>query len=418
MSDTEKSTSAASAAATADVTDTVPSGSTALTTTSDDRDKKRALDDSDEHDSDSEDRRHKRAAVNDSDSSSPQRPQHRRRNSDDASRKHEATEGDIPPTTALRSIVSTKDAGVIIGKSGKNVSEIRDQSGAKVTISEMIPGAYERILTVSGPLDTVAKAYSLVAQKVIAEHIEPDAAPETESTAIRLLVSHHRMGSVIGKAGSKIKEIQDASGARLVASEEILPGSTERTITITGVPDAIHIAVYHVGVVLQEHSERDRTANIIPYRPMGRSGGGGGAAGGYQGGPSGMGGYPSHHGHPSSHHQSYYGGYPQGGMGGYGQDYMGGPSASRGGNSGGAMIPHGSVAQQIYIPNDMVGSVIGKGGSKINEIRQMSGSHIKISEPLNNGSNERLVTVTGTPESNQMAIYMLYQRLENEKARQ
>lgn len=53
--------------------------------------------------------------------------------------------------------MSTKDAGVIIGKSGKNVSEIREQSGAKVTISEMIPGAYERILTVSGPLDTVAK---------------------------------------------------------------------------------------------------------------------------------------------------------------------------------------------------------------------------------------------------------------------
>ncbi|KAF9577019.1 hypothetical protein BGW38_008061 [Lunasporangiospora selenospora] len=219
-------------------------------TSAEDREKKRSLpnDDSDEHDSDSGDRRHKRVAVNDSRSSSPQRPQHRRRNSDDASRpKGEGAEGDMPPTTALRSIVSTKDAGIIIGKAGKNVSEIREQSGAKVTISEMVPNAVERILTVSGPLDTVAKAYSLVAQKVIAEHIDPDAAPENESTAIRLLVGHHRMGSVIGKGGSKIKEIQEASGARLVASEEILSGSTERTITITGVPDAIHIAVYHVG---------------------------------------------------------------------------------------------------------------------------------------------------------------------------
>jgi len=35
------------------------------------------------------------------------------------------------------------------------------------------------------------------------------------------------MGSVIGKAGTKIKEIQDASGARLNASEGMLPGSTE-----------------------------------------------------------------------------------------------------------------------------------------------------------------------------------------------
>ncbi|KAG0207227.1 hypothetical protein BGX28_001497 [Mortierella sp. GBA30] len=386
-----------------------------------DREKKRSLptDDSDDHDSDSEDRRHKRAAVNDSNSSSPQRPQHRRRNSDDASRtKSEVVEGDIPPTTALRSIVSTKDAGVIIGKSGKNVSEIREQSGAKVTISEMIPGAYERILTVSGPLDTVAKAYSLVAQKVIAEHIEPDAAPETESTAIRLLVAHHRMGSVIGKGGSKIKEIQDASGARLVASEEILPASTERTITITGVPDAIHIAVYHVGVVLQEHNERDRNISVIPYRPMGRH------PGGFQGMPAGgMGGYPPHHGSSHHHQQPYYGGYPSHGGMGYGQDYMGpssrGSGGYGGGSSGGAMGgPGGSIAQQIYIPNDMVGSVIGKGGSKINEIRQMSGSHIKIAEPSNNGGNERLVTITGTQEANQMAIYMLYQRLEQEKNRQ
>lgn len=35
------------------------------------------------------------------------------------------------------------------------------------------------------------------------------------------------MGSVIGKQGTKIKEIQDASGARLNASEGMLPGSTE-----------------------------------------------------------------------------------------------------------------------------------------------------------------------------------------------
>ncbi|KAF9194279.1 hypothetical protein BGZ51_000439 [Haplosporangium sp. Z 767] len=361
-----------------------------------DRERKRSLpnDDSDDHNSDSEERGYKRAAVNDSNSNSP-RPQPRHRTSEDVKMKNEdGVDGDVPPTMAIRSLVSTKDAGIIIGKSGKNVSEIREQSGAKVTISEMIPGATERVLTVSGPLDTVAKAYSLVAQKIIAEHLEPDATLETESIAIRLLVTHHRMGSVIGKAGSKIKEIQEASGARLVASEEVMPGSTERTVSITGVPDAIHIAVYHVGVVLQEHSDRDRTANVILYRPMAP-----------YGGSSGRGGYP-----PSGYHQSPYGGYPSHGGPMPPYDYM---PPSGGGNGGGM-----TQAQQIFIPNDMVGSVIGKGGSKINEIRQMSGSHIKIADPSDNGRNERLVTITGTPESNQMAVYLLYQRLESEKARQ
>ena len=74
------------------------------------------------------------------------------------------------------------------------------------------------------------------------------------------------------------------------------------------------------------------------------------------------------------------------------------------------MVPGQPLTQQIFIPNDMVGAIIGKGGAKINEIRQLSGSVIKINEPQDN-SNERLVTITGTSECNQMALYMLYSRL-------
>jgi poly(rC)-binding protein 2/3/4 len=73
-------------------------------------------------------------------------------------------------------------------------------------------------------------------------------------------------------------------------------------------------------------------------------------------------------------------------------------------------MPGGPITQQIFIPNDMVGAIIGKGGQKINEIRQLSGSVIKINEPQDN-SNERLVTITGTEECNRMALYMLYSRL-------
>lgn len=63
----------------------------------------------------------------------------------------------------------------------------------------------------------------------------------------------------------------------------------------------------------------------------------------------------------------------------------------------------------------MVGAIIGKGGAKINEIRHLSGSVIKINEPQDN-SNERLVTITGTAECNQMALYMLYSRLGKSRA--
>jgi heterogeneous nuclear rnp K-like protein 2 len=81
------------------------------------------------------------------------------------------------------------------------------------------------------------------------------------------------------------------------------------------------------------------------------------------------------------------------------------------------MVPGAPITQQIYIPNDMVGAIIGKGGQKINEIRQLSGSVIKINEPQDN-SNERLVTITGTQECNQMALYMLYTRLGESTSKQ
>lgn len=62
-------------------------------------------------------------------------------------------------------------------------------------------------------------------------------------------------------------------------------------------------------------------------------------------------------------------------------------------------VPPGSQTQQIFVPNDLVGCIIGKGGQKINEVRQMSGSHIKIMEPgagiaAGGSGSERLVTIS------------------------
>ncbi len=57
----------------------------------------------------------------------------------------------------LRALVSTKDAGVIIGKAGKNVAELREQTGVKAGVSKVIPGVHERVLTVTGSVEGVAK---------------------------------------------------------------------------------------------------------------------------------------------------------------------------------------------------------------------------------------------------------------------
>jgi heterogeneous nuclear rnp K-like protein len=60
-------------------------------------------------------------------------------------------------TLTLRALVSTKDAGVIIGKAGKNVADLREQTAVKAGVSKVIPGVHERVLTVSGPVESVAQ---------------------------------------------------------------------------------------------------------------------------------------------------------------------------------------------------------------------------------------------------------------------
>ncbi|VDB96743.1 unnamed protein product [Peniophora sp. CBMAI 1063] len=313
-----------------------------------------------------------------------------------------------PPPSAhihMRCLIVTQDASIIIGKGGSHVNEIREKSGARVMVSESIPGNPERILNVSGPLDAVSKAFGLIVRRINDEPFDVPSVPGSRAVTIKFMIPNSRMGSVIGKQGSKIKEIQDASGARLNASEGMLPGSTERVLSVAGVADAIHIATYYIGNILIEANERQPaygTTMNATYRPSSRRaapGPGGPGAAPYMG-------------------SSYV---PAGGAPGYGNPYMPGPAAPP------AASPQ-LQTQQIYIPNDLVGCIIGKGGSKINEIRHMSASQIKIMEPgaqgvgVNGapagGENERLVVITGPPANIQMAVQLLYHRLEQEKQKQ
>ncbi|KAF4764620.1 hypothetical protein HAV15_001771 [Penicillium sp. str.  len=367
---------------------------------------------------------------------------------------------DQPPPRTSRAgfIFAHPEAATVIGKGGENVSQIRRLSGAKCTVSDYSRGAVERILTVSGPQDAAAKAFGLIIRTLNNEPLEAASTAQSKTYPLRLLIPHILIGSIIGKGGSRIREIQEASGARLNASDACLPLSTERSLVILGVADAVHIATYYVAVTLVEQlSERYGGPAASAYAT--RSGGPAGAVpGGMQVVPyvpqpaGGQYGHPEtfkrHHPHPNRAGGGAYGvpylhgqpapapvpqtpmhfpAAPQAAYGGAGPHqpapFVGGPQQPTPGRGPptapapvGAAMPGQPLTQQIYIPNDMVGAIIGKGGAKINEIRHLSGSVIKINEPQES-SNERLVTITGTAECNQMALYMLYSRLESEKHR-
>jgi poly(rC)-binding protein 2/3/4 len=294
------------------------------------------------------------------------------------------------------------------------------------------------------------QAFGLIIRTLNNEPLNEPSNQHSKTYPLRLLIPHILIGSIIGKGGSRIKEIQEASGARLNASDSCLPLSTERSLVVMGVADAVHIATYYVGsTLLEQLNERFGGAaasayatrsggpagavpggmQVIPYAPQPAGGNYGNRDHYNRGRPDPRGHhmppqpYAPQYGHPGQPHHSpaplHYGAQPAGVYGAAPHvppHHAGhvGPQPHVGPH--GAPVPVGGVmagaplTQQIYIPNDMVGAIIGKGGQKINEIRQISGSVIKINEPQDN-SNERLVTITGTEECNRMALYMLYSRL-------
>lgn len=58
---------------------------------------------------------------------------------------------------ALRSLVTSREAGILIGKGGQSVSNIREETDVKIGVNKMLPGVNERIVTVNGKLENVAK---------------------------------------------------------------------------------------------------------------------------------------------------------------------------------------------------------------------------------------------------------------------
>ncbi|GAA5956348.1 hypothetical protein JCM3765_005636 [Sporobolomyces pararoseus] len=350
-----------------------------------------------------------------------------------------------PEGLTLRALVSSKEAGVVIGRGGATIAEIRENANVKAGVSKVVPGVPDRVLSIGGTTESVAKAYSLVAQTIVENPVPSastpaeaqPAAPTSSSASIRLLISHLLIGSVIGKGGAKIRSIQEISGARMVASKEMLPQSTERIVEVTGSSEAVRLAVNEIAKCLIEDWERSQ--GTVLYHPGAEGLGGAGAPGAAGNGQSAGNGYPAQQGgfnnQRSNNGRS---GFNQGGgyvAAGQGRGFQnGGNNRRTGGNftpGQGAGAAQGSQGQnvvgnesdpnwreqKISIPSDMVGCIIGRGGTKINEIRRLSGSRISIAKTAHDESGERMFIISGLPENNEKALFLLYNQLESEKER-
>jgi heterogeneous nuclear rnp K-like protein 2 len=341
-------------------------------------------------------------------------------------------EGEAAPRTeeeyaesqlTLRAIVSSKEAGVIIGKAGKNVADLRDETGVRAGVSKVVQGVHDRVLSVTGSLSGISKAYGLVAKGLLEGAPAMGMGGVVRTDGTHRTYNHHPLlptstrrcerkltsAAIIGRQGLKIKQIQDASGVRMVAQKEMLPQSTERIVEVQGSPAGIEKAVWEIGKCLIDDHERgygtvlyNPAVRVQPGAGPGPLSNGGGASSGGMGG--------------RSYNRT-----------GNGADFSDAPSAfSRRSGSDAASRPPPPThtedgeemqTQNISIPSDMVGCIIGRGGSKISEIRKTSNARISIAKAPHDDTGERMFTITGSASANEKALYLLYENLEAEKMR-
>ncbi|XP_076872126.1 poly(rC)-binding protein 3 isoform X5 [Brachyhypopomus gauderio] len=274
-------------------------------------------------------------------------------------------------TLTIRLLMHGKEVGSIIGKKGDTVKKMREESSARINISEGT--CPERIVTITGPADAIFKAFAMIAYKFeddIVASMSNSQATSLPPVTLRLVVPASQCGSLIGKGGSKIKEMRESTGAQVQVAGDMLPNSTERAVTISGTPDAIVQCVRQICVVMLE-TYTIQGQYIIP--------------------------------HPDQLAKLHQLGMQQTPLPPLGQATPTFPGLDASSQAG---------THELTIPNDLIGCIIGRQGTKINEIRQMSGAQIKIANAME-GSSDRQITITGTPSNISLAQYFINARFRD-----
>ncbi|KAM7385939.1 hypothetical protein PAMP_001979 [Pampus punctatissimus] len=286
-----------------------------------------------------------------------------------------ASDGSLNVTLTLRLLMH--------GKKGETVKKMREESGARINISE--GSSPERIVTITGPTEGIFRAFSMIAQKFeedITAAMTNSNVTSKPPVTLRLVFPGSQCGSLIGKGGSKIKEIRETTGAQVQVAGDMLPDSTERAVTISGTPQAITQCVRHICSVMLESPPKGAT---IPYRPKAIPAGAHAVLA------------QQHSAQLTKLHQLAMQHIPLPSLGQSNPTFPGLDASAP------------TSSQELAIPNDFIGCIIGRQGSKINEIRQVSGAHIKIASATD-GSAMRQVTITGSPASISVAQYLINAR--------
>lgn len=239
-------------------------------------------------------------------------------------------------------------------------------------------------------MDAVVKAFSLITEKIEEEIVNNSRSYGSGQVSVRLVVPSSQCGAIIGKGGSKVKGIREISGASVQVASEMLPGSTERTVTLLGSAESLTRCIEELTAVLTEFSPKGTT---VAYNPR--------LAGTH---------VIYHQGQPFAVHGQL--AIPlteisNGGMRPRQNGYLFSGNPGRGTKRGERST---STTHTMKVPSGDVGGIIGRHGVKISEIRQLSGAKIKISG-AEDDSDERDISISGSPDAISLAQLLINARI-------
>ncbi|XP_059953881.1 poly(rC)-binding protein 1-like isoform X2 [Mesoplodon densirostris] len=294
------------------------------------------------------------------------------------------TESGLNVTLTIRLLMQGKEVGSIIGKKAESVKRIREESGARINISE--GNCPETIITLTGPTNAIFKAFAMIIDKLeegINNSMTNSTAASRPPVTLRLVVPATQCGSLIGKGGCKIKEIRESTGAQVQVAGDMLPNSTERAITVAGVPQSVTECVKQICLVMLEACsiQGQHTMSPLDLAKLNQVA------------------------RQQSHFAMMHGGTGFAGIGSSSPQVKGYWASSDASTQ---------TTHELTIPNNLIGCIIGRQGTNINEIRQRSGAQIKIANPVE-GSSGRQVTITGSAASISLAQYLINARISSEK---
>ncbi|KAG8390562.1 hypothetical protein BUALT_Bualt01G0096400 [Buddleja alternifolia] len=280
---------------------------------------------------------------------------------------------------------------------------------------------------------------------------------EEKATHLKFLLSNAEAGTIIGKGGSTINDIQSQSGARVQLSRnyEYFPGTSDRIIMVSGSVDDVLKAVDLVlSKLLDEFYAEDGGENdpeskirlVVPNSSCGGIIGKGGAIirSLIEDSRAGIKISPQDNYYPGLHdrlvivtgtlgeqmraielillklvedqyyQQSANVPFPYAALVYNGMNYApNGVGVKYQGNRPPNKQEERSSSVTIGIADEHVGLVVGRGGRSIMEISQLSGARVKISDrgDFMSGTSNRKVTITGSQRAIRVAESMILQKV-------